>query len=643
MLEFHLKKDLKKRKVHLTDKQMLEPQEVFLDNIAQKKTEEEGISDKRLEIPLSKRVFYGISFFSVLFLLILIGRAFSLQIIEESKYHSLAEKNRFRYLSLEANRGIIYDRNLNQLVFNQPTFSLVYKKTSDDPDKENFKDLSELMGIDLSSIEEAIENSDDEEVIIANDITQVKTVILESRIKDFEGFELQKNFIREYKDGELFSHILGYIGKISPEEKKLLSEDYSINDYIGKSGIEKQYESYLRVKPGIIKVEKDVLGKYKSEELVSDSNSGDSLVLWIDSELQKKLSEELNNIVEQIGAEKAAAIAIDPQTGGILSLVNVPSYDNNIFSGKAEPSKIIDLLNAPLDPMFNRVVSGKYPAGSTIKPIIGLAALEEKIVDASKQFFSAGFISIPNPWNPSQPAIYADWKPHGWVDLKRAIAVSSNVYFYTVGGGYENQKGLGSKLMKKYLNFFGWGSKTGIDLPGETEGFIPDPNWKKENLDDDWRVGDDYNMSIGQGYISVSPLQEVVSFAAIANGGRLIEPRIVKEIIDSDGNVIKTIKGKTINQNFVSRKNLEIVRQGMRDAVTYGSAVTLNSLPVTSAAKTGTAQISKQGYYHNWVSVFAPYEDPEIVITIIVEEVEGMRAVSLPVAKEVLEWYFNNK
>ena len=247
---------------------------------------------------------------------------------------------------------------------------------------------------------------------------------------------------------------------------------------------------------------------------------------------------------------------------------------------------------------------------------------------------------------------FPDWKDHGYVDMRDAIAVSSNVYFYTIGGGFENQRGLGTTRIKEYLAKFGWGAKTGIDLSGEAIGLLPDPEWKQKAKGEGWWDGDTYLFSIGQGNVLATPLQVVSSFAAIANGGTLYEPRMVKEISEREGDlleggeeVIERIPSKMIRNDIAEGENLEVVRDGMRQAVKWGSSVLLNQLPVTSAAKTGTAQTGRKDangldYLYSWVSVFAPYEDPEIVITIMVEDAkEGSLAV-LPVAQEVLQWYF---
>ena len=258
-----------------------------------------------------------------------------------------------------------------------------------------------------------------------------------------------------------------------------------------------------------------------------------------------------------------------------------------------------------------------------------------------------GEVSIPNPYFPDKPSVFHDWKVHGWTDLRKALAQSCNVYFYLVGGGLEDFNGLGVERIKKYLHLFGWGEIAGIDIPGEKKGLIPDPAWKEayfeNSADNIWRLGDTYNLSIGQGYIGITPLQVVASFGAIANGGKLYQPRIAHQILDAEKNVIETYNPKIIKENFIVPESLQIVREGMRDAVIYGSSVSLNSLPVEAAAKTGTAQIPRKDHYHSWVSFFAPYDNPEIVLTIIVEEVEEGQIAALPVAEETLNWYFGEE
>ncbi|OGZ17942.1 MAG: hypothetical protein A2Z78_01925 [Candidatus Nealsonbacteria bacterium RBG_13_36_15] len=447
------------------------------------------------------------------------------------------------------------------------------------------------------------------------------------------------NTVRDYIFGESFAHLIGYVGKINKEEMKSLT-DYSISDYIGKVGLEKSYESILRGNPGKKEIEKNALGEIQSKKIVSEPKDGNSLVLWLNSDLQKKIEEELNSMIKNSGAKVGVGVAMNPKTGGILALVSLPSFDNNIFSKGVDAKALQEIFTDPSQPLFDRAISGEYATGSTIKPLIASAVLQEKLINPEKQIYDVGFIEIPHQYDPERSYKYFDWTTHGWVDIRKAIAVSCNVYFYTVGGGYKDQEGLGPARIKKYLELFGWGQKTGIDLPGEKEGLIPDPAWKKREIQENWYDGNTYHLSIGQGYLRATPLQVAASFSAIANNGKLLKPKAVQRIVDSQGNTLEEIKPEIIRENFIDAKNLQIVRDGMRDAVTYGSSVILNSLPVKAAAKTGTAETGKENHYHNWVTVFAPYEDPEIVLTIMLEDVPEQMVTALPVAKEVLSWYF---
>ena len=365
------------------------------------------------------------------------------------------------------------------------------------------------------------------------------------------------------------------------------------------------------------------------------------MVLWLDSDLQKKMTEELKKSIENVGSKSGVAIALDARTGGVLSLVSYPSFDNNLFQRGGDSEGLRELLNNPLKPLFNRVISGQFVSGSTIKPFIAAAALEEKLIDEKTRIFSDGKIEIPHQYDPNIVFTFRDARRqgHGWTDVKKAIADSVNTFFYAIGGGYERQRELGPYLMKKYLEMFGWGKETGIDLHGESRGLLPSPSWKREVRGMSWRLGDSYHMSIGQGNVLVTPLQLAVSTLAIANDGKLLEPQVVKKIITTNSEEI--INPKIIRQGFISPETLEIVRQGMRQAVTSGTVRRLNNLPVKIAAKTGTAETPIDGYYHHWIALFAPYDNPEIVIVIMVENIKGVRAATIPVAEAVLGWYFN--
>jgi len=625
------------------------PEEVFLDRLAKKKEEEFGISEKKFEVPLSKKILYGFLISIFLVFLVFFGKLFQFQILEYEKYALAAEQNKFISRSTQAARGVVYDGKGEQLAFNKYSFDLVVNKDklpeSDFDKEQTFKKISEIIGKDSEFIKEKIEQEESGSILISENLEHAKLIALETKIGDLPGIEIKQNLAREYIDGKMFSNIIGYTGKVSPEELRNNAGSYSAYDYSGKDGVEKIYEDVLRRNSGEIRIERDASGNVISQQIISAPKSGDSLVLWLDAELQKKIIKELEKILEKTGSKKAMAVALDPNSGGVLALANIPGFDNNLFSKGTDSKALSGLLSDPQEPLFNRAIKGLYPSGSTIKPLISIAALEEKIISPNKEIYCGGGIAVPNRYNPKIVYIYKDNNTHGWTSIRKAIAESCNVFFFTIGGGYGDQKGLGPSLIKKYLELFGWGNKTGIDLPGESAGLIPSPDWKKQVKKESWWDGDTYNLSIGQGNFSITPLQVATAFVAIANKGTLYKPLVVKEIIDSEKKVVKEIESKIIRKNFFSQKNIEIVREGMRDAVTgegaqHASSVILRDLPIEVAAKTGTAETSLPNHYHNWVTVFAPYDNPQIVLTVMIENVPGVQAAALPVAKEVLNWYF---
>lgn len=641
--------DLKELKIKNFKKE-IEPQDVLLDFWAQKREKEYGFSEKRLENPLSKRIFqiFCLSFF--ILMLILFGKSLHLQILQGKELSQKATANKVRIYFLRPNRGVIYDRNLRQLVFNKPSFDLICnKKEFFLNNKEGVGDLekiSKIIQVDFNILKEKIENSKSSLVLISENIDHDTLISFETEMNDISTCYIEKNTVRNYIDGPIFSHLIGYTGKISPAELKR-SSDYSIADYIGKTGLEKEYEKILRGRPGQLYVEKNAFGEILKKEKKANPEPGKSLVLWLDSNLQKKITQILEKNIKKIGAKKASAVALDPNTGGVLALVSLPNFDNNKFAQGITQTEFDLIQNDPLKPLFNRAISGLYPTGSIIKPLIGLAALEEKIISPEKQIYAKGFIKISHQYNPEIIYTFKDWKVHGWTDLRKAIAQSVNVYFYAIGGGYEDIKGLGPSRIKEYLQLFGWGRKTQIDLPGEAQGLIPDPIWKKNVKKENWWDGDTYLLSIGQGPLLVTPLQVAASFVPIANGGKFFQPQIVHKIITGSSDfyrIVKEIKPKIIRKISFDLENLQEIKEGMRQAVTKGISRSLKELPVAAAAKTGTAQTSKKGFYHHWIVVFAPYENPEIVLTILVEEIkEGFVGVTTSIAKEILNWYFNSR
>ncbi len=630
-------------------KQELEPHEIFLDKLTEKKQKESGIKELKFEVPPPKKAIIGLLIFSLLGLGALFLKTGQLTIFQGKTLAETADQNLSRLSPIRANRGIIYDQNFEKLVTNSPSFDLVLEKRDlpENSASEEIFTIAKILDQDPNGIQEKISQATENTLIIAENLSHEAIISLETHLNNnaLPGFKIEENTIRSYFEGSVFSSILGYTGRINASEYKSLKEnDYFISDYIGKQGLEKSYEEILRGKPGIYEIKKDANGNKIQEGIRSESEAGQSLVLWLDASLQEKLKTELSRITGEIGTRRAAAIAMDPKTGGILAMVSLPSFDNNDFSQGISQKDLEKLLSDPAKPLFNRAVSGQYASGSTIKPLIAAAALQEKIISPDKQIYSRGFISVPNQYDPDIIYTYRDTAPPGWVDMRKAIAISCNVYFYTIGGSYEGQKGLGSTKIKNYLNLFNWGQLTGIDLPQESRGLIPDHQWKEKNIGETWYTGDTYNLSIGQGYLQVSPLQVATAFSAIANNGKVMKPQMVAKIIEGDldnQKIIKELSPEVIRDLPIDQENLAVVRQGMRDAVIYGSSITLADLPIKVAAKTGTAQTSKTNYYDNWVTVFAPYDDPQIVLTVLIEDVPGVRAAALPVAHETLKWYFS--
>jgi penicillin-binding protein 2 len=633
-LSFHKRRRKKSKEI--------EPHEVFLDKLAQEKEEEFGFSQKRLEVslPITALKFFAILAFFSFF--VLAGRSFQLQVVRGEFFSSLAERNISSISSTQLLRGIIYDRNRNQLVYNAPQQDLYFQgRGVSSVDSETIGQVAKIIGKEPRELLEKIKESDSNLTLIKRNLDHNTLVQIESKINKLQGFLILQTAGRSYVEGSAFSHILGYIGKI---DQKTISDNpgkYTIHDYIGKSGIEKYYENYLTRSGEKIAIKRDAAGNIIEKEIIEEMSQGKNVILTIDKDLQLIVQEKTIEKLEEQGLRKAAVVAMNPQTGEILSLASFPSYDNNLFRKDATQEDFLQLFE-DLDAVFlNRAISAEYLAGSIIKTLIGAAALEEGIISPQKEIYSPGYISIPNPWNPAQPTIFRDFQAHGWRNMREALAVSSNVYFYAVGGGYEDQRGLGAEKIKEYLELFGWGEKTGIDLSAETKGFIPDMQWKREKIGDMWRIGDTYNLSIGQGYLGVTPLQVTVSFSSLVNGGKVLRPYVVKNVIDDDGKELMRRRQEVKRENFISPENLAVIKEGMRLATIIGTATHLRVLPVESGAKTGTAQTSKPGFYHSWISVFAPYDNPEIVLTVIVEDVEGVVPVAAHIARDILVDYFN--
>jgi len=612
-----------------------ELEEIFVEPTQEETNKVEHLIDKK-NIKATK-----IIFFVVLFLLFL--QAAYLQIIKGDYYAKKSERNYTRITAVKSPRGIIYDRNQNQIVFNVPVFDLViipydFFKESDKISKK-ISDLSEAIGINKNDFDEKIEEINplsDQPFLILGNIDKEDALIIEEKIKNIDGAELEKSSVRNYVDGNYFSNIIGYNGRINEDELEK-HPDYLLNDIIGKNGLELVYEKQLRGKYGKQEIEVDSFGRKIKIIEQEDCELGNNLVLNIDAGLQRKIYDELSEIVEKLETKNGAvAVAINPKNGAVLALVSFPSYNNNLFARGINSGDYDRLLSDEMKPLFNKAISGEYPPGSVIKPLIGAAALQENIISPSKIIVGGEAIYVGS-------YRYLDWKAHGPVNLVKAIAQSCNVYFYTVGGGHGGIEGLGIERIKKYANLFGFGELLGIDIPEESDGLVPDREWKKNVKSERWYIGDTYHVSIGQGDILATPLQIAVYTAAIANDGKLFQPQIVDKAIDLNGNTVEDIEPRIIRENFIDLENMKWIQKGMRENVVSGSGRALANLSVEVAGKTGTAQYARNEKTHAWYTAYAPYDDPEIALTVLIEGGGEGHAAAVPVAKEVLEWYFKEE
>lgn len=618
----------------------IQPEEILLDKKAASK----------LEIPIKKEGSFIIFFVAILILTMILARTFWLQILKGEYYSERSNKNTMRLYQSQSIRGTIYDRNNEPLTENISRFNLLVIPANL---PENFpklqqwiKTLSELLKkneTEISGFIKELNKSSTEPISLGADLNHDSLVLLEARLPDLPGVFVSRETKRNYRDGEYLAHIIGYLGKVSNKDLKA-NPSYLLNDLIGKDGLEAQYEKELRGIPGQIAVFVDSDNTVLNVLTAKEPLAGNNLFLNIDNNLQKLLTNALQEKMTETNSSGSAAVVLNAKSGKILALVSLPNFNNNLFGGRLSDKTYQQLANDKTRPFFNRIIAGAYPSGSTIKPFIAAAALVENIISPDYKIDDTlGYIMVPNQYNPDIIYTYRDWKAHGFINMKQAIAVSANVYFYIVGGGYKNIAGLGINRIEKYLKLFGFGSNLGIDLPGESNGLVPNPTWKKAVKKEDWFTGDTYNVSIGQGDILVTPLQMASGIAAIANGGTLWQPKIVSKITDFSGKTIREFKPEAISTRIIDNEKLKIIREGMRGAVTSGSAWLLNDLPIKVAGKTGTAQVTNTFRKTDaWFTGFAPYENPEITLAIIIEGAGEGSAAAVPIAKEVFNWYYNN-
>ncbi|MXY95427.1 MAG: hypothetical protein F4047_11165 [Caldilineaceae bacterium SB0670_bin_27] len=485
------------------------------------------------------------------------------------------------------------------------------------------------------------------------------------------GVHVLQKPVREYPFRELAGHVLGFLGPIP----KLAADGYKDKGYedpnepVGLNGLEYEYQDSLRGLPGKRLVEVDILGREsRTVNIVREPEPGLNLNLSLDIRLQEVMHNALARQLEETGAPHGVALAMDPRNGAMLGLVSLPSYDNNIFSeGLGEEYQALEVEDDTRRPLYNYAIGGLYPPGSTFKLVSATAALAENVITPHTTLVDRGPIYLPNyffPDDPTQAQEFVSWNHklnilHGPMTIVEGLGLSNDIFFYYLGGGYPDfMVGLGSERLAKWMRLFGYGDLTEVDLPGEVRPVVPDEQWKRLELAESWTTGDSYNMAIGQGYVLGTPMQVLVSTAAVANGGYLVKPQFVQEKVDTQNNVHWQYEPELGERLPVDPGLLKVVQRGMWHAVNgnYGTSIDSRVEGITVAGKTGTAEFcafdpeiqdctdrDHEGNlpFHAWYTAYAPYEDPEIVVTVFVYSGGEGSTVAIPVAQEALHAWFH--
>jgi penicillin-binding protein 2 len=625
-----------------------------------------------IETPTSRRPLIVLAAIIVLAASVLSVQLVRLQIVDGQRNLGLADGNRLRQTITRAPRGWVYDRHKTVLAKNLASFDLTVTPSLLPHDSTQRQQLYARVASLVDVPTETIAAKAEGECVGANlaakaTKTKAEQVCLESPqpklvISDLArdlalnfdqsanttaGFKIDDNAIREYEDGGSLAAILGYTGRVSQEDLTG-NNSYGPTDFIGKLGLERSYEQELRGQNGSEQTEVDASGRPIKLLSAKPAIAGQNLILSVDMELQKTFSAALSRQMQASGAIKASGIAINPKTGEILAAVNLPTYDNNLFAKGIGQKDYAKLVADPAQPLFDKVLGGAYPTGSIIKPLVGSAALQERTINTNTSVNDNGALEVPNQYDPNIKYTFRSYEPggHGIVNITKALAVSSNVFFFTIGGGFGNVPGLGVDRLTNYYHKFGLGHKTGVDVGEETAGLVPTPASKKKATGESWYLGDTYNISVGQGDLRASPLQMATAIAAIANGGTVLKPHFLKEVQDAGGRTVHTVPTEAVQKDIISPENLAVIRNAMRQVVSapYGTACCKieQTVPVAVAAKTGTAETDPNGNRkpNAWFEAYAPFEDPQIVIVALVENSGEGAQFAAPAVRETLEWCF---
>lgn len=615
----------------------------------------DGWSDELgvMEVPLDERPFSYVSIIVLAVGIVLVGRIVWFGFMEGAFYRTRAEVNQFQFERIAAPRGIITDRFQKVIADNKPSFSVFLDLRTfllDGPDdQERVLNIArDVLGIQPEEIWALVEEREaarsGEPIPLRNDMEHRELVALEA--EDIPALRVVNGYKRDYVRGAAIASVVGYLGYPTQNDLEI---DPSLGgqDMVGKAGIEAKYDTVLRGSPGFTATLRDAVGRTLGDGETIEPKIGTSLELTVDLEFQAYFYRRFMQALTGLGRTSGVGIALDPRNGEVLALLNFPAYDANLFSSVGKNDEKRALLASSQKPLFPRATSGLYSPGSTIKPLHGIAALAERVVAPGRAVFSPGWLDVPNPYDPENPTRFLDWRFQGEVDLASAIARSSNVYFYLVGGGSPSPdphgivddrnkgiSGLGIEALRDWWKKFRLDRQTGIDLPGEARGFLPSAEWKQDRTGRPWFLGDTYNVSIGQGDLSVTPIALVNYVAAVAEGGVMYEPHVNRALAPS---IIDDLRAYAME--------IREVQKGMRQTVTspVGTAYLLHDLPMPIAAKTGSAQVRNNQEENAFFVGYAPADDPQIAILILVENAKEGSLNAVPIARDVFEWYYWNR
>jgi len=547
--------------------------------------------------------------------------------VEGKRYRRLSETSHLRLLPLPAPRGKILDREGKVLADNQAVFSIGVVPENIENLPELFNSLEQILPLDADLIKKRIKNAPNpfRPVVLKKNISLSKVTYLLEREEKFPGVVVLTQPVRNYPYGQLMAHLLGYLGEVNKEElSRGLASGIEAGDLVGKIGIEKVYNRYLQGEKGGKQLEVDAHGRELRTISSKDSLPGENIYLTLNLKMQQIAEEEL-------GERKGVVLIGNPHTGEILVFLSHPSFNPNLFAQGISLSVRDKLFSDPDNPLENRTIRGEYHPGSSFKIIVATAALEEGKATKSTTFFCGGELRVAR-------RVFKCWKEegHGWLDLEEAIIHSCNVYFYQLGSK------VGTKSIIKYAKLFGLGQPVGIDLVSEKKGFLPTPEWKKKNYKEIWYPGDTANLSIGQGYILVTPLQMLGLINVIANGGNLLKSYLLKRIVDFEGKVIFSNPSQKMRRIPISSSTLEILRRSLRGVVTQGTGWRAENKVVKISGKTGTAEIAGREEPDNWFIGYAPFENPSLSIVVLVEQRKEERAIAPEIAGKIFARIFSS-